>query len=122
MGSGTIVVEIAATLGSRSAGLSNRQALRGIEGMLLKWDAPGRHPIWMSGMRFPLDLMWLDNADRVITVLEAVPSCSPDPCPLYEPSGSDRSVGVLELHANAAAPHGLTAGASVRILDIQQQR
>jgi uncharacterized membrane protein (UPF0127 family) len=119
---GRILVEIAATPRSRSAGLSNRRELRGIDGLLLKWDAPDRHPIWMKGMRFPLDLLWLDADDRVIVVLENVPPCSADPCPLYEPSGSDRSVAVLELPANAAARHGLTVGASVSFRDIPQQR
>jgi Uncharacterized ACR, COG1430 len=26
---------------------------------IILWDAPGRHPIWMAEMRFPLDLIWL---------------------------------------------------------------
>jgi uncharacterized membrane protein (UPF0127 family) len=119
---GAIVVEIAATPASRSAGLSNREALRGIDGMLLKWDAPGRHPIWMKGMRFPLDVLWLGADDRVIAVLENVPPCFTDPCPLYEPSGSDGSVAVLELPANAAARHGLTVGASVSLPAVPQHR
>jgi uncharacterized membrane protein (UPF0127 family) len=74
---GPIVVEIAATSASRSAGLSNRRELRGIDGMLLKWDAPGRHPIWMAGMRFPLDVAWIDANSRVLAILTNVPTCHP---------------------------------------------
>ena len=73
--SGPLVVEIAATPASRSAGLSNRHELRGIDGMLLKWDAPGRHPIWMAGMRFPLDLLWIDGDGRVLSFLSNVRPC-----------------------------------------------
>ena len=94
----------------------------GQRGTAAQVDAPGRHPIWMKEMRFALDLVWLDFDGRVIAVLENVPPCSADPCPLYEPSGSDRSVAVLELPANAAARHGLAVGASVTIRDIPVPR
>ncbi len=50
--SGTIVVEVAETPAARSAGLSNREGLMGVDGLLLKWDAPGRHPIWMAQMQY----------------------------------------------------------------------
>ena len=56
---GRIVVELADTAATRSTGLSDHDALSGIDGMLLTWDAPGTHPIWMAGMRFPLDLLWV---------------------------------------------------------------
>lgn len=109
---GVLVVEIANTPGARAAGLSNRQTLAGIDGLLLKWDAPGRHPIWMAEMRFPLDLVWIDAGGRVMAVLASAPPCDRQPCPLYEPEGTDRSVAVLELRAGAAASYGIAAGTS----------
>jgi uncharacterized membrane protein (UPF0127 family) len=82
---GVIEVEVADTPAARSAGLSNRDALKGIEGLLLKWDAPARHPVWMAGMRFPLDLAWVDSDGSVIAVLSNVPTLShTDPCPLLQ--------------------------------------
>jgi uncharacterized membrane protein (UPF0127 family) len=111
---GPIVVEIAATPASRSAGLSNRDELQGTDGMLLKWGAPGGHPIWMAGMRFPLDLVWIDGAGRVLAVAPNVPPCRTEPCTLYEPDGTAASVAVLELPAGAAAERRLTVGAIVR--------
>ncbi len=107
---GTIVVEVADTPGGRSAGLSNRENLAGFDGLLLKWDAPGRHPIWMADMRFPLDLAWIDANGWVIAVLANVPPCPRQPCPLYEPEGTDRSVAVLELRAGVAEHHGIAVG------------
>lgn len=106
MPNGQLVVELADTPTSRSYGLAGRGAL-GSDGLLLKWTEPARHPIWMKGMRFPLDLLWIDADGRVVAALTNVPPCSADPCPLYEPSGSDRSVAVLELPANAAMRQGL---------------
>jgi len=111
---GTIAVEIAETPAARSAGLSNRRSLSGVDGLLLKWDAPGRHPIWMAGMRFSLDLIWIDSDGHIVAVLTNVPPCRTDPCPLYEPAGAERSIAVLEIPAGAAASHGIAAGAIVR--------
>ena len=118
----TIRVEVADTAEARSAGLANRASLDGVDGLLLKWEAPGRHPIWMRGMRFSLDLLWIDAEGCVLAALTDVPPCPADPCPLYEPPGSDRSVAVLELPANAAARHGLAEGASVSIRDFPKPR
>jgi uncharacterized membrane protein (UPF0127 family) len=110
MPNGAIVVEVADAPAARSAGLSNRESLAGIDGLLLKWDTPGRHPIWMAEMRFPLDLAWIDANGRVIAVLANVPPCQRQPCPLYEPEGTHHSVAVLELRAGAAENHGIAAG------------
>lgn len=73
-------------------------------------------------MRFPLDLVWIDAEGHVIAALTDVPPCSADPCPLYEPSGSDRSIAVLELPANAAVQQGLAVGTSVSIRSISQRQ
>jgi uncharacterized membrane protein (UPF0127 family) len=117
---GPIVVEIAATSASRSAGLSNRRELRGIDGMLLKWDAPGRHPIWMAGMRFPLDVAWIDANSRVLAILTNVPRCRADPCSVYEPDGTQDSVAVLELRAGTAVVDGIAVGTILRPSRVEQ--
>jgi uncharacterized protein len=117
---GRILVEVADKPAARSAGLSNRDALNGVDGLLLKWDAPGRHPIWMPGMRFSLDLVWIDADGRVTSVLTNVPPCRSEPCPLYEPDGSERSAAVLELSAGEAAHRGLTVGVTVEIQNLSR--
>ena len=103
---------LADTADTRAVGLSNRDTMP-YDGLLLQWDVPGRHPIWMSGMRFPLDLVWVDGAGEVVAVLADVPPCTPAPCPLYEPAGSEKSTAVLELPAGRAATYGLTVGAVI---------
>lgn len=104
---------LADTADNRAAGLSNRDTIPN-DGMLLQWSAPGRHPIWMSEMRFPLDLVWVDGEGRVVAALDNVPPCTSAPCTLYEPAGSQKSTAVLELPAGKAAAYGLTVGAVVR--------
>jgi uncharacterized protein len=115
---GRILVEVANNPAARAAGLSNRDALNSVVGLLLKWDTPGRHPIWMAGMRFSLDLVWIDAAGRIIAVLPNVPPCRSEPCPLYEPDGSKRSLAVPELSAVGAAHRGLNVGGIVQIQNL----
>lgn len=117
---GPIVVEIAATPAARAAGLSNRDELHGVDGMLLKWDAAGRRPIWMAGMRFPLDLVWIDAHGRVLAVTPNVPPCRAEPCTLFEPEGTATAVAVLELRARGAAERRLAPGVRVRFPSTSQ--
>jgi uncharacterized membrane protein (UPF0127 family) len=81
----------------------------GIDGLLLKWDAAGRHPIWMADMRFPLDLAWIDANGRVIGLSLTCPVSEP-----AEPDGTDGSVAVLELRAGAAATYGILVGTALK--------
>ena len=63
--------EIADDDAERALGLGGRDSLARDAGMyfVLTTDAPR---IWMKGMRFPLDLVWIDD-DRVVDVTARVP-------------------------------------------------
>jgi hypothetical protein len=113
---GALSVELADTPTARASGLSNRDAVTG-DGLLLRWDTPGRHPIWMAVMRFALDLVWIDDRDTVLAVLNSVPPCSQQPCPLFEPPGTDAATAVLELPAGDAERRGIAVGAVLRRAD-----
>ena len=106
----TIAVELAATAAARARGLSDRPSPA--EGMLLAFDAPGPHPIWMLGCSFPLDIVWLGVDERVIHVVEAAPPCAAQPCPLYRPAAD--ALFVLELPAHTARAYKLDLGAQVQ--------
>jgi uncharacterized membrane protein (UPF0127 family) len=110
---GRLLVEVAQTPDARAKGLSNRASLTH-DGLLLLWDASGRHPIWMADMRFALDIVWLGEHGRVLAVLTGVPPCAASPCPMYEPPGTETSTSVLELPAGSAARHAIEVGSVVR--------
>ncbi len=88
-------VEVADTPALRAKGLSDRDALQS-DGLLLVFDDDGAHGIWMRAMRISLDLVWLDRGGRVTHVLQRVPPCVADPCPVFDGGGSP-SRYVLEL-------------------------
>jgi uncharacterized protein len=113
---GRLVVDVARTPERRARGLSKR-ASSTHDGLLLVWDAPGKHPIWMADMQFALDLVWLDGDGHVLGVIADVPPCERQPCPLYALPGTDGSTSVLEVPADTARRHGITVGSIVRVIE-----
>ena len=113
VGHASVRVDVADDEPSRERGLSGRARLAANRGMLfvLPNDAPS---FWMKGMRFPLDIVWIDG-DRVVDVSAAVPApAGPDaPLPTYSP---DRPANrALEVNAGWAARHGVRRGDEVRV-------
>lgn len=106
---GRLHVDVADTSTARMEGLANQDALI-TDGLLLEWPFADRHPIWMRQMRFPLDLVWLDDSDRVLAVVADVPPCDQPKCPIYDPAGTDESLAVLELGSGDAVEHRITVG------------
>lgn len=105
--------EVADTPASRAQGLSGRDGLEEGKGMLFLFGERASHGFWMKGMRFPIDIVWLDG-ESVVTVLPDVPYDLLRQLSIRMPkSPADK---VLELPAGEAARHGVVEGAT---LDIQ---
>ena len=54
--------------------------------MLFVFEEPGRHSFWMKNVRFPLDIIFLNENMEVVDFFGNTPPCEKDPCPLYTPS------------------------------------
>ena len=54
----------------RKRGLSGRPNLVDGTGMLFVFKESGEHGIWMKDMRFPIDILWLDERLRVVFIKE----------------------------------------------------
>lgn len=73
-----INVEIADTKQKRVQGLSGRNALDNSNGMLFVFDTADYHEIWMKDMKFPIDIIWIDEELKVISIDSSVqPSSYP---------------------------------------------
>lgn len=115
VGTTTVTAEIADTSPLQERGLGFREGLRPGWGMLFVYDTPSSHTFWMKGMRFCLDIVWLD-ADQVAGTAQSV-------CP--EPDRSDADLSrysspypvrfILELPAGWLAGHGYSTGTPVDI-------
>lgn len=107
-------LELAATPATRSRGLSGRDRVSH-HGLILVWPTAGRHPVWMSEMRFPLDLIWCNAAGLVTAIKPAVPICTTDaPCPLYGATLDDTQA-VIELPAGTMQRVGIRRGDQLSI-------
>ena len=73
-------------------------------GMLLVYERPGDHRIWMKNMRVALRVYWI-GADRLVIHAARLEPCTASPCAVYAAPGD--SLYVLEL---ADREHGIRVG------------
>jgi len=63
---------VAETPQERQEGLSNYDSLKADQGMLFLYDQPGTYGFWMKDMDFAIDIIWLDENNRVVTIKQRV--------------------------------------------------
>ena len=78
-------VELALTPEDQAQGLMFRENLAPLSGMLFVFARPAPHHFWMKNTMIPLDMIWMDEAGKVIFVSADTPPCKADPCPTYGP-------------------------------------
>lgn len=78
-----IRVGVATTSEQRAHGLSGRESLEPLEGLLFVFDEVDYHGIWMKDMRFPIDVIWISEDMRVVGITEGLlPESYPE---VFEP-------------------------------------
>lgn len=95
-----IMAEIAATPSQRARGLMFRKELPNDHGMLFVFPKLDFWSFWMKNTLIPLDMIWLDENHRVVTLATHVPPCSTENCPTYSPM--QKALFVLEIRAGNA--------------------
>jgi len=113
VGETVVRVEVAASPGARARGLSGHAPLAADEGMIFIFPEAGWPSFWMKGMRFPLDIIWI-NDNRVVEVTADVPTPSGSgSLPLYAPK--EPADKALEVPAGFARANDVALGDLVRI-------
>ena len=104
----SIPVEVSDTPEKRSLGLGKRDKLENGWGMLFVFEKRIPHSFWMKNMRFPIDIIWLDN-QRIVELVENVPPPQVGESPkVMEPRLPSNFV--LELESGRARALGLKVG------------
>jgi uncharacterized membrane protein (UPF0127 family) len=115
IGDQTLTVEIADTGDLQTRGLGYRDGLEQASGMLFTYDLPSIHTFWMKGMRFCLDIVWIEN-NQIVGAAESVcpmPNLPDQDLPHYMSPEHVRYV--LEVPAGWLKDHGFGAGTPVSI-------
>lgn len=111
-----ILAEVACTQMEQARGLSHWRSLPPGRGMLLAFPQAGRHAITMRGMKFDLDVLWLNEdlpRDRHQIVWYVGNAGLVHPATLVNPLSCPASY-VLELAAGEMRRLGLRLGDALR--------
>ena len=109
----TVRVEVAVTGEEQTRGLSGRPGLRPGTGMLFAYPAPAFRSMWMLGMRFPLDFLWIREG-RIVDLFEHIPPPRSGEQPRTVTSPEPAQY-VLEVPAGFIRAHGLRRGEAVEV-------
>ena len=102
--------EIPVTGELMSKGLSVKNQLRENESMLFVFEEPSRHVFWMKDMKFPIDVIWLNENKKIIQIKKNLEPCVSN-CPVYYPEQNSKYV--LETVAGFADKQNLKVGDTV---------
>jgi uncharacterized membrane protein (UPF0127 family) len=112
-------VEIVESDAERSQGLSGREGLGVVEGMLFVFPENDRHGIWMKDMLFAIDILWVNQDLKIVAIEENVlPETYPK---VFRPARDARYV--IETNAHYVESFGIEVGDTVRLpLEMSQDR
>ncbi|MBO0664395.1 DUF192 domain-containing protein [Jiella sp. MQZ9-1] len=100
-----IRIELAVTPKEREVGLMNRESLPRDHGMLFRFDETRDVAMWMKNTLIPLDMLFMDEHGKIVTIKTNAQPLSLDIIP------SERPVRyVLELNGGAAARYDVSLG------------
>lgn len=118
VGDDPLTVELSTSFPQQSLGLGYRNELADGRGMLFVNGEPSVQSFWMKGMRFCIDIIWIEGGE----ITGAAESVCPDP-EGFEDGDRPRQSSeipvtyVLEVPAGWLAEHGYGAGTPVQIPD-----
>jgi uncharacterized membrane protein (UPF0127 family) len=119
VGEHKLVTDLALTSKQQQLGLGYRNSLGWDEAMLFVNKAPEPQSFWMKGMRFCLDIIWIEGGK----IVGAAENTCPDPPGTPDPeklrvSSPEPVTYVLEVNAGWLAAHGYGVGTEVVIPDL----
>jgi uncharacterized membrane protein (UPF0127 family) len=114
IGETELALEVASAPEDRQAGLSGRTGLEPGAGMLFHFPSGSATGLWMKGMLFGLDFVWVGADCTVVDLHERVPAPTgpDDSLPIYRPG--TEAASVIEIAAGGVRAAGIERGDRVR--------
>jgi hypothetical protein len=104
----------------KAIGLMYRDGISEDECMLFTFSHPSMLGIWMKGMKFPIDILWLDSSKRIVTLMESLPPCGGIFCKTYYPKLE--SMYVVELSPGFIKKNSVTERTEIKIEEPKKRR
>ena len=101
-------VEIADTSEKRRTGLMNRESLAIDSGMLFTFEKEGSYNSWMKNTLIPLDIIWIDENNKIIYIEKNAKPCKTEQCEFF--SSNKKALYVLEINGGSAEEMGFEVG------------
>jgi len=103
-------LETATSSWKKTKGLMFRKALESETGLLMVFKNERKHEIWMLGMRFPIDIVFIDKDKRIVDIRHSVKPLGKNPRTwrIYRPSKPCRYV--LEVNSGLVKRTGTGIG------------
>ena len=109
-----VSAEVADTVDKRKKGLSDREELAISSGLLFLFDKSGSYAIWMKDMRFPIDIIWIDESKKIVDIVENAvpqPGKKDEELKRYQPRSGAKYI--LEVNAGLVRLHNIQMGDTV---------
>jgi hypothetical protein len=106
-------VQVADTFNTRTMGLMFREKMPQDEGMVFLFETEQPLNFWMKNTLIPLDIVYMDNDWKVVSIQKNARPCKEDPCMFY-PS-KERAKYVLEINAGLSDKFGIAEGDIVQL-------
>lgn len=111
LGGQVLTLKVADTPKLQKKGLSGSKPLTLNDGMIFVFPKPEKYYFWMKDMTFPIDIIWLDESYKIISVEEnATPESYPKIFVSAEPAQF-----VVELKAGFYREHNLSIGSVMEV-------
>jgi len=103
-------VETASSPWKKTRGLMFRRELASDSGLFMVFERERKHEIWMFGMRFPIDIIFINSDRMVVDIRHSVKPIGGDPKTwrIYKPK--QKCKYVLEVNAGLASKTGTEIG------------
>ena len=119
VGNASFEAELALTAAQRNIGLSGRDSIPERSGMLFVLGTERVSSIWMKGMRFPLDIIWVSEDCRVVDLVREAPHPDPQaPDDVATYTASVPAAYVLEVNGGEARRYAVDTGDRVQISNV----
>ena len=110
IGNYTLVADLSITYEQIIVGLSTKDSLEKNEGMLFVLNSSSRRGFWMKDMKFPIDVIWLNQNKEIVHIKKSLDPCVSD-CPVYYPDRESKYV--LETVSGFADKQNLKVGDTI---------